>query len=599
VNIKKLVAFVSAIALISLTMSSHVFAKNADNHAGILGMKKGDAMVFPMYLAADGFKTNMVVINTDNSHAVVAKVVVRSQAFSTELRDFFIYLSPNDVWKGELCYANGNIVVRSEDASVWNPATGECATAANPFEYALAPVICEDLDSLMYGYVEVFEAAAMNWAAIRDTDLDHCVNIRNAYEDLTQVETVNCLTGYGEYVFPGDYAVFPATVIAGYAVNDKLTTAVETFWGDMALNSITEVEAVLSKDNLVFPYYNNAQDISIAALTFPTKLTRVNSDCEVTGTRSPFFSQNGIIFTATRGDELISDSILGIKYSYDAYDMNEKAISECQVSPCIKGKSLLWEVNLVDPANDLDIPFEEGWSRISFGTTTDGADLDGNDMSYTGAPVIGMVVHLTHNGMSVDQMAYDCGDVYLGEIDKTLLDCVYQGGCKVTEVTCPTCPVCPVCDADHLCLCETEAACEAAGGNWCDGVCQAEECNGGVAPTCGPDNLDLCTNQTACETAGGNWCDGVCQAEECNGGGGLPSCGPDNLNLCTSETACVAAGGNWCPDEVIDCQATPCGSGPSTTIGNKTVTCGTTCFGNWTNPAFVQECSDWQAANCE
>ena len=34
-------------------------------------------------------------------------------------------------------------------------------------------------------------------------------------------------------------------------------------------------------------------------------------------------------------------------------------------------------------------------------------------------------------------------------------------------------------------------------------------------PTCSPNHLDLCTTEADCTAAGGNWCNGACQAEEC------------------------------------------------------------------------------------
>ncbi|RUM88592.1 MAG: hypothetical protein DSZ24_03235, partial [Thermodesulfatator sp.] len=69
----------------------------------------------------------------------------------------------------------------------------------------------------------------------------------------------------------------------------------------------------------------------------------------------------------------------------------------------------------------------------------------------------------------------------------------------------------PRCDAAHLDLCTDEESCTEAGGHWCNGTCQAEECQSQEAEECAPEDIAC----IICVENGGHWCDGTCQPEEC------------------------------------------------------------------------------------
>jgi len=62
----------------------------------------GQALLAPMYLADYGYTTKIAIVNHSTEKAVKAKVVLRSAVTSTELLDFILYLSPGDVWRGEI-----------------------------------------------------------------------------------------------------------------------------------------------------------------------------------------------------------------------------------------------------------------------------------------------------------------------------------------------------------------------------------------------------------------------------------------------------------------------------------------------------------------
>jgi len=84
----------------------------------------GDYLLAPVYYAVNTadqkWKTDIKVVNTNTTYAVVAKVVVRDGNQSNELIDFPIYLTPGDVWTGRLEYneTDGKVHVVSEDDSL-------------------------------------------------------------------------------------------------------------------------------------------------------------------------------------------------------------------------------------------------------------------------------------------------------------------------------------------------------------------------------------------------------------------------------------------------------------------------------------------------
>ncbi|MEA1973340.1 MAG: hypothetical protein U9N34_08625, partial [Candidatus Cloacimonadota bacterium] len=120
---------------------------------------KGDYLVSPAYYAtADGWSTNVRVVNTNTTTAVVAKVVIREYATSKELLDFPIYLSPGDVWTADLINdGSGTVTVNSTDDS-------------SP-EVPMSPVLNDNnpLVGTAYGYIEVLAVASKAAVAIDGT----------------------------------------------------------------------------------------------------------------------------------------------------------------------------------------------------------------------------------------------------------------------------------------------------------------------------------------------------------------------------------------------------------------------------------------------
>jgi len=100
----------------------------------------GDYLIAPSTIATqnDGWITNLKIVNTNTTHAIVARVVVRNGSNSQELFDFPLYLTPSDAWEGTLRHGSdelkditgagtaGKLVITSNDDSsmVWEGSAG-------------------------------------------------------------------------------------------------------------------------------------------------------------------------------------------------------------------------------------------------------------------------------------------------------------------------------------------------------------------------------------------------------------------------------------------------------------------------------------------
>ncbi len=79
----------------------------------------GDYLISPVYYGVGNFKTDLKVVNTNTTNAVVAKVIVRGGKESKELVDFALYLTPGDVWTGKIYQdSDGDVYIESHDDSL-------------------------------------------------------------------------------------------------------------------------------------------------------------------------------------------------------------------------------------------------------------------------------------------------------------------------------------------------------------------------------------------------------------------------------------------------------------------------------------------------
>jgi len=78
----------------------------------------GQLLIAPVYKASEGKSTEVRIVNPSKTHAVKAAVSVRSSANSLEVINFNLYLTPTDVWTGELRNTGSGVELFSEDDSI-------------------------------------------------------------------------------------------------------------------------------------------------------------------------------------------------------------------------------------------------------------------------------------------------------------------------------------------------------------------------------------------------------------------------------------------------------------------------------------------------
>ena len=411
---KRLLSCVIGIAMGMFLMSGSGLAWDELEHVTVAPNGKGDAGVFPLYVAYEGgWETKIEIINTHPSLSTVAKVAVRSAKYSQEILDFMIYLSPTDVWTGYLNYGPAGARLVSTDGSclagtrATGPKPGQWASALDPMDVELVDYAC-DVNEM--GYVEVIEAWH-GFLGMPPVDKD---DIFDAYENAiitSESGTLNSLAMHYEINYaPLFNAAERAVVYRDYDVTDKLTTGAKTYIGSApsssSRNSFCEVEAALSKDFIAMPYYANDSPFStLHFLTFHTKNTIITPACMIVDVLSPFFQQN-------------SDEDWCINYGVYFWDLEENSPSAPgHYSPFPEEQRYRFcdEVNFITPGpTDIKgLGFDEGWILYAFDTVTSCTPQSGKDsIQYSGAPVIPVILLIEGSGMSLMSAAWDDGFVF-------------------------------------------------------------------------------------------------------------------------------------------------------------------------------------------
>ncbi len=168
----------SSVAALAIASTSAMGAVTLENDG------TGDYLLAPAtYANESGWATQLKVVNTNSTHAVVARVVIRNGHDSSELFDFPLYLTPGDAWEGTLKVGTGansdRIVVETSDDStmIWQGSTGNIvqANVDGPIEITVgnddpkldvANTTTGVTDGRRSTYVEVFGLAAYDAEAV-------------------------------------------------------------------------------------------------------------------------------------------------------------------------------------------------------------------------------------------------------------------------------------------------------------------------------------------------------------------------------------------------------------------------------------------------
>jgi hypothetical protein len=287
-SFKKAIISTVAAAAIATTVSAAEVSLN----------QKGNYIVMPAYYAISNgnWKTDLRVVNTNTTDAIVAKVVVRSYENSQELLDFPIYLSPGDVWVASLEDAgSGDVHLKCTDDSmiIGGKVVNDTNNTVNQ------PLFdnCSANGCKQHGYVEVFVVA-------QEPASDIARRQRVTWNEGTPLGK---LAMYNDFMapgkghatnwgFPDDKSVYAQTnVSADGAGQEKAMTLMATAVADLVHLSAVDVDligtdstfsgvygpgamaypselgAALEKTNVYVTFYNDTANETQLLLTQPAK----------------------------------------------------------------------------------------------------------------------------------------------------------------------------------------------------------------------------------------------------------------------------------------------------------------------------------------
>lgn len=163
----------AAVASGCAMLAGGAFAQTATGSVVLSADGLGEALIYPYYTARGDQKTFVSIVNTTTQGKVV-KVRFREGKNSNDVLDFNLYLSPYDVWTGQVTREQGGSVLYTNDTSCtdpvkadWalNPAAGLYGQPFFPFDYQRVDSLAgrtgaaQDLDRTLEGYMEVIGMA--------------------------------------------------------------------------------------------------------------------------------------------------------------------------------------------------------------------------------------------------------------------------------------------------------------------------------------------------------------------------------------------------------------------------------------------------------
>jgi hypothetical protein len=385
---------------------------------------KGDYLNYPAYYATtDGWSTNIRVVNTNTTHAVIAKVVIREYATSKELLDFPIYLSPADVWTGDLVNDGSSVKIVSSDDS----------SPEVPMSQALFNN--NTLAGTAYGYVEVLgvvmkpasqicseETACTSWAeftplskAVIKSNYEKVTTATGATGNVTQnwLQTTQVLFGQ-EVVTQNTAGSEKSMTLVASAANVVLTAGEDdarnvstsaVFATDTQADSIfygtmgDDYRTALLKTGVQFINYTNGGGETQMLLTQAMKHT--NDDNSVTDggmaneDRTTTVGEDQIVpYYETTADEKAgkgkgsdskfyfvgrtwdeSENTYTVPGSIYSGTTTTNAAEQCLTEICY-----VYYNDFIDAEGPVNTAYASGWVNVTLGTNSQGTTLVGNPL---------------------------------------------------------------------------------------------------------------------------------------------------------------------------------------------------------------------------
>ncbi len=374
---------VSSIA--AAAVSTSVFAGTATLSA----TSKGDYLVYPAYYATtDGWQTNIRVVNTNTTNAVVAKVVVREYATSKELLDFPIYLTPGDVWTGDLINQGGvaSVNVQSADDSSPEVPMNQPLFNNNP------------LVGTSYGYVEVL-AVAQKPAVDIDAEWTELTPLSKTllkadYAAVTAADHNGWVAAEGQLF--GQQVVTAATAGAEKSMTLMATAyRVTPTVGEDALRNIS-TGSIFATDTLAASVFGFADvDAQIRDGIAKTRVHAINYTStgaetqilltQTTKHTNPDAEQPTTVpyYDTTATEEALNGSVAKFYYVGRTWDESEHTYTEPgsiysgttsinSAEQCVTEVCYIYYSDLTDAVGPVNTTYASGWVDLTLGTTETG-----------------------------------------------------------------------------------------------------------------------------------------------------------------------------------------------------------------------------------
>jgi hypothetical protein len=158
---------ISKVLLTTAVLSSSLYA-GSKSYVELSNNLKGDFLISPLYIAQENICSNVKVMNTNEYSSILAKVTIRESIASHEV-DFPIMLSPGDVWEGNICQINDQVVLTSTDDSNHPSAKNMLLNGINLHGHSFGTAYREN--DYNKGYVEL-NGKAFELQEVQKTNMD-------------------------------------------------------------------------------------------------------------------------------------------------------------------------------------------------------------------------------------------------------------------------------------------------------------------------------------------------------------------------------------------------------------------------------------------
>lgn len=406
-------------AVVSTLMAGAAFA------VGVNPGGKGESLVAPMVMVAGGWESEIRLTNTDPNNSVVLKLVFHERALSREVLDFFVFLSPGDVWRGTAKSMGSNRlgIESSDDSALYVPTgTNSCpAAVATSVGFNPSNVISVSGQDANFTYLTVLQARTFNAATTVSVNgvttplgaapVDKAKILRaysdacNANTPFTALSTNDAVTGDVTMRSASNGNVLSLPMVALDTVNNIQYHKIGqyTAFNGLATDPVTGVsigkgpiEDALWANDFVIPFNLTAGNQTYATVTFPTK-EEFHSGIP----SSSYFSNPAITGIANVTAKAPTVSLV-------ARNEKEETISNtgCYISPCAADpvNQLPAELNVLALSTATGLGnagvvntsgYERGWVNMNIQSfaSTSRASANYNNFSQSGVPALVTVIN--------------------------------------------------------------------------------------------------------------------------------------------------------------------------------------------------------------